>query len=94
MAYAYYTYIIETATSFVGLSDIDFSRNSAAQEQRNAVEAMIRSAGSSLFDTAGGVLPLAAVGIGVAAVQWPTVASAASASNADAGTNAGSWIAG
>ena len=61
---------------------------SAAQEQRNATEVMIRSAGTGLFGTAGDVMSLAAVGIGAAAVQWPTVSHAASGNNAGSGSAA------
>jgi hypothetical protein len=68
-----------------GIAFIPMGTVSAAQEQRNATEAMIRSADSGLFGTTGGVLPLAAVGIGAAAVQWPTVSNAASGNNAGSG---------
>ncbi len=59
-----------------GIAFIPMGTTSAAQEQRQATEAMIRSAESGLFGTAGGGLPLAAMGVGAAAVQWPTVAGA------------------
>ncbi len=71
-----------------GIAFIPLGTTSAAQEQRLATEAMIRSADSGLFGTAGGVLPLAAVGIGAAAVQWPTVSNAASGNNSGSGTDA------
>ncbi len=77
-----------------GIAFIPLGTTSAAQEQRQATEAMIRSADSGLFGTAGGVLPLAAVGIGVAALQWPTVAAAQTGSQTNADAGSGSWIAG
>lgn len=77
--------------------------SSAAQEQRQATDAMIRSAAGSLFETASSALPLAAVAIGVAAVQWPAVAGAANPTSqginaqtnalANSSANAQTWIA-
>ncbi|MFN5348581.1 MAG: cadherin-like domain-containing protein, partial [Polaromonas sp.] len=76
--------IRSNALAFVPLGSL-----SAAQEQRQATEAMIRSAGSSLVDAAGGALPLAAIAVGAAAVQWPTVSHAASANAAGTASSMG-----
>ena len=73
------------------LGFIPLGTTSAAQEQRNATEAMIRSAASPLFDTAVGALPMTVVALGAAAVQWPTVAGAA---GRDGGSGADAGIAG
>ncbi|MES2191634.1 MAG: cadherin-like domain-containing protein [Pseudomonadota bacterium] len=50
----------------------------AAQEQRQVLDSMIRSASTGLFDTARGGLPLVAFAAGATAAQWPTVANAGS----------------
>lgn len=60
------------------LGFIPLGAGSAQQAQREATAAMVRSANSSLFGVGSGATPLVALALGVGAVQWPTVASAAS----------------
>lgn len=60
------------------LGFIPLGAGSAQQAQREATAAMVRSADSSLFGVGSGATPLVALALGVGAVQWPTVASAAS----------------
>ncbi|MES2399942.1 MAG: cadherin-like domain-containing protein [Pseudomonadota bacterium] len=70
------TAVTATIVRSNALAFVPLAGTGTAQEQRQVLESMIRSAGSNVFDIAGGALPLAALAAGAAAVQWPTLASA------------------
>jgi hypothetical protein len=72
--------VVNTSASQVRNTPIAFVPNGAStagQELRQVTEDMIRNADNSLFGLSSASTPLVAVGIAAAAVQWPTVASAA-----------------
>jgi hypothetical protein len=58
------------------LAFVPIAATTQAQAQREVTAAMVRSAESALFGAGSGAAPLAALALGLGAMQWPVVAAA------------------
>ena len=67
---------VRSNAAVAGLAFIPLGATSLGGEVRQATEAMVRSAGVGVLDTASVGMPLTAVALGAVAAQWPVPAAA------------------